>query len=575
MLTRRSTLALLGTIGIGSPAFQRALAANAAQGPITSKMVADAEWVAGIELTEDQREAVAQGLGRINASRERIRAISLENSTLPGLVFKPYASSAASPDPRSRDRAAETPGSIDSINPQSNDDVAFASVRQLGMLLRSRKISSVELTTLYLERLRRFDQLLQCVVTLIDELAMEQARFADRELAENHDRGPLHGIPWGLKDVFSYPGFPTTWGAPQFRHRVLHEKAAVAERLEQAGAVLVAKLSTNAFAGSPGWYRGQTRNPWNARQDSSGSSAGSAVAVAAGLVGFAIGTETSGSITSPCSRCGASGLRPTFGRVSRYGCMQLCWSLDKVGPIARTIDDCALIFEAIQGADPRDQATVDRPFVWPTARELSTIRVGYQPSALDDRRDDLQVMRDLGVQLIPVEIHTLIEDLGFYHELIEGLITMESSATFEELTRRGEPRGVQEWPRIWACGQFDSANDYLKINRLRYLFMKRFDELMQSIDVLLGNHIPLLDNLGGHPKVVLPRKYDEIGDHVVPRSQMMIGRIDDESTLLRLGAAYQAALSLSRRPPLERFLAEKDRILTRDEVLDETKLYLD
>lgn len=575
MLTRRSALTILGMIGVGSPVFQRALAAHAATGPISSEMIADAEWVAGIELTPDQREAVAEGLERMRAGRKKISAITLDNSIQPGLIFKPYASPAALPDPRSQEKSALTANVVESFSPQSDEDIAFATIRQLGGLLRSRKISSVELTKIYLDRLHRYDPLLQCVVTFADELAMEQAKAADRELAENKDRGPLHGIPWGLKDVFAYPGFPTTWGAPQFRDRIINEKAAVAEKLEQAGAVLVAKLSTNAFAGSPGWFRGQSRNPWYPRHDSSGSSAGSAVAAAAGLVGFAIGTETSGSITSPCARCGASGLRPTFGRVSRFGCMQLCWSLDKVGPIARSIDDCALILEAIHGADSRDQATVDRPFAWPSARELSTIRVGYQPGDMDDRRDDLKVMRELGVELIPVKIPNMIDDFGLHHELIEGLITMESSSTFQELTRRGEPRGVREWPRIWACGEFLTANEYLKINRLRFLFMQRFDELMQSIDVLLGNHIPLLDNLGGHPKVVFPRKYDEITGHQIPRSQMMIGRIYDESTLLRLATAHQAALSLTHRPPLDRFLAEKDIILSSDEVLDDTKLYLD
>lgn len=573
MLNRRSALALLGSLGIGSTIFQRALAAHAIQGEITSQMIKDAEWVAGIELTDEQRTAVARQLDRSRFGREALQAIPLDNADLPGLIFKPFASPHSAPDPRSHQKAAFTP--TESFEPQSDEEISFATIRQLGDLLRRRKISSVELTKLYLDRLHKYDPLLQCVVTFMDELAMEQAKTADRELAEKRDRGPLHGIPWGLKDVFAYPGYPTTWGAPQFRDRTINVKSAVAERLERAGAVLVAKLSTNAFAGSPGWYRGQSRNPWNPKQDSSGSSAGSAVASAAGLVGFAIGTETSGSITTPSARCGATGLRPTFGRVSRHGCMQLCWSLDKVGPIARTIDDCALVFDAIQGEDPRDQATVDRPFAWPISRALSTIRVGYQPTDHDDRRDELDVMRNLGVMLIPVEVPNMIQDYGLYHELIEGLITMESSATFEELTRRGEPKGVKEWPQTWATGQFLTAIEYLKLNRLRFQFMRRFDDLMQHIDVFLGNPIPLLDNLGGHPKVVFPRSFDLIRGQVVPRSQMMIGRIYDESTLMHLAGAHQAMLGLSQRPPLDAFLAKKDEFLAGEEVLDDSKLYVD
>ena len=252
--------------------------------------------------------------------------------------------------------------------------------------MRGRKISSVELTKLYLARLTRFDPLLKCVVTFMDELALEQAKRADRELAAGHDRGPLHGIPWGMKDIIAYPGYPTTWCAPQFRHRVINVKAAVAERLENAGAVLIAKLASNPFAGGGvQWYRGLTRNPWNPHQDAAGSSSGSGSAIAAGLVGFSIATDTAGSIVNPSMRCGAVGLRPTYGRVSRHGVMQLCWSLDTVGPICRTADDCGLVFAAIHGADPRDAASVDRPYAWPSSREISTIRVGYAP---EDRKDE-------------------------------------------------------------------------------------------------------------------------------------------------------------------------------------------
>src|SRR6185312_4352760 len=245
-----------------------------------------------------------------------------------------------------------------------------------------------------------------------DELALKQAERADRELRAKRDRGPLHGIPWGIKDIFSYPGYPTTWGVWPYRDRVIDVKAAVAERLENAGAVLVAKLATNTLAGgSVLWYRGITRNPWNPRKDEAGSSSGPAVASAAGLVGFSIGTETTGSLIGPSIVCGAAGLRPTYGRVSRHGCMQLCWSLDTIGPICRSADDCGLVFVAIHGADPRDAVSVDRPYVWPSSRDISTIRVGYSPEIREDEdREKLRVLRELGVKLVPIQKTKLLDD---------------------------------------------------------------------------------------------------------------------------------------------------------------------
>jgi amidase len=364
MLTRRRALAILGAAGIGTGVFRRALAAKAAEGPVSPQMIADAEWVAGIELTPAQREAAANRLNEHRESMKRIRAIELDNSQHPGLLFKPLTSPDSQPDPRGY-QAVEPPkpGSRALARPSSDEDLAFASIRHLGALLRSRKISSVELTKLYLARLRRYDPLLKCVVTFLDEVALEQAQQADQELAQGKDRGALHGIPWGMKDIIAYPGYPTTWCAPQYRNRILNVKATVAERLENAGAVLIAKLASNPFAGGGvEWFRGLTRCPWNPHLDAAGSSSGPGSAIAAGLVAFSIATDTGGSIIHPSMRCGTVGLRPTYGRVSRHGCMQLCWSLDTVGPICRSADDCGLVFAAIHGADPRDAVSVDRPY---------------------------------------------------------------------------------------------------------------------------------------------------------------------------------------------------------------------
>src|SRR6516162_9294895 len=561
MLTRRRALAVLGAAGIGTAVFQRALAAKAAEGPVSPQMVADAEWVAGITLTAAQREAAANHLNKYRESTKRIRAIELDNSQRPGLVFTPLTSPASQPDPRGyRVVASPVPVSPAPARPISDEDLAFASIRHIGALLRNRKISSVELTKLYLDRLRRYDPLLKCVVTFMDELALKQADRADQELRAKNDRGPLHGIPWGIKDVFSYPGYPTTWGVSQYRDRVIDVKAAVAERLENAGAVLVAKLATNTLAGgSVLWYRGTTRNPWNPRKDASGSSSGSAAATAAGLVGFSIGTETTGSLIGPSIVCGAVGLRPTYGRVSRYGCMQLCWSLDKIGPICRSADDCGLVLAAIHGADPRDAASVDRPYVWPSTRELSTIRAGYvADGGEDEKRDDLRLLRELVVKLVPVEPPNMKKDYGLpKNESISGLVASEAAAALEDLTRRGEPKGVKGWPAYLMLGHFLTAVDYLRLNRLRAIVMQRFDKMMQAVDVFLCNEwVPGGDdpddrwdwygNMTGHPMVVFPRTFAAQDGFLLPKPQMMIGRVYDESTLLALAHGCQRSLGLTQ-----------------------------
>ncbi len=512
MLTRRRALAILGSAGIGTGVFQRALAAGAGDGPVSPEMVADAEWIAGIKLTPAQREAAVKSLNKYRGSTKRIRAIDLDNSQRPGLVFRPLTGPDSLPDPRGYQVVASPrPVSQAVARPNSDEELAFASIRQIGGLLRARKISSVELTKLYLARLRRYDPLLKCVVTLMDELALQQAKQADRELAAGKDRGPLHGIPWGVKDIIAYPGYPTTWCAPQYRHRVINVKAAIAERLEDAGAVLIAKLASNPFAGGGvQWYRGLTRSPWNPHMDAAGSSSGSGSATAAGLVGFSIGTDTAGSIINPSMRCGAVGLRPTYGRVSRHGCMQLCWSLDTVGPICRSADDCGLVFAAIHGADPRDAVSVDRNYAWPSSRDISTIRVGYAPeNGKDADREELRVVRQLGAQLVPIRQTKLLEDYGLTFDLIEATVAMEGAASFDELTRRGEPRGVHGWPRYWAYGHLLSAVDYLKISRLRAILMERLEKLMQTIDVYLGDELALYTNLAGHPQVAFPKKLEQ------------------------------------------------------------------
>ncbi len=590
MLTRRRALAVLGTAGIGTAIFQRALASNATEAPVTLEMVTEAEWVSGVKLTDAQRQTAVNVLKWAGKSAERVRAVELENSQLPGLTFVPFASSAALPDPRGYGAVKlQEPADAAISRPAADEDLAFSSLRQLAALLHTRKVSSVELTKLYLERLHRYDPLLKCVVTFMDDHALKQAERADEELKTKKVRGPLHGIPWGLKDIFAYPGYPTTWGVGQYRNRVIDVKSAVSERLEESGAVLVAKLATNPLAGGGSvWFRGNTRVPWNPRLDAGGSSSGPAVAAAAGLVGFAIGTETSASIIGPARRSGVVGLRATYGRVSRFGCMQLCWSLDTIGPLCRNVDDCGFVLAAIHGADERDRASVNRKYVWPSSRDLSTIRVGFDAENEDSEQgEQLRALRELGLKLVPVDPPNLKKDYGLTTELQLGVVASESAAAFDALTRREEPKGVKGWPQFHMLGNFLTAVDYQKLQRMRAIIMQRFDKMMQGVDIYLcneslwvsdkepGDQWPLYGNLTGHPMVAFPRDFEKKDGYVKPKMETMIGRLYDESTLLAVADACQPQAKLSPRPPLDEFLSKKDEVLADEKFPDEAKYYPD
>jgi Asp-tRNA(Asn)/Glu-tRNA(Gln) amidotransferase A subunit family amidase len=430
--------------------------------------------------------------------------------------------------------------------PDKGDDLAFLPVTALAALVRDRQVTSAELTRLYLGRLKKYDPVLHCVVNLTENLAHRQAEQADREIAAGRYRGPLHGIPWGAKDLIAYPGYPTTWGAAPFKDQTLETKATVARRLEEAGAVLVAKTTLGALANGDRWFGGRTRNPWDPTQGSSGSSAGSASATSAGLVGFAIGSETLGSIVSPCRVCGVTGLRPTFGRVSRAGCMTLSWSMDKVGPIARSVEDCALVFAAIHGADGLDPAAVDRPFHWPPSRELSALRVGYVEDGRDSaKRDDLRVLRDLGVKLVPIKLPA-----KYPVGPLTLILDTEAAAVFDELTRRGVTEGLGDWPGTFRKGEFVPAVEYLRANRIRTLVLREMDEVMRAVDLYVGGNDLVLTNLTGHPTVVLPNGFRETE---LPRSLTFTGRLYGEADLLAVAHAYQQATGYHlRRPPVEK-----------------------
>ncbi len=459
-LKRRTVLKRLAALGVGTATFRRALAVQASQaGAVTPGMIKQAEWIAGLELSDDERASTARSLTRSLRAFSDLRKVEIGYDVPPCLTFFPSPPAPAGPVRRNQAMPAVAPTPS---RPGSSEALAFLTVVELSALIRSRQVSSVELTWLYLERLKRFDGMLKCVVTLTEDVALAQAARADQDIAAGNYRGPLHGIPWGAKDLIAYPGHPTTWGAPEFKSRVINEKATVAARLEEAGAVLLAKLSLGALAQGDQWFGGRTRSPWDPRGGSSGSSAGSASAVAAGLVGFALGSETLGSIVSPCRACGASGLRPTFGRISRHGCMTLAWSMDKIGPIARSLEDCALVLDAIHGADGLDTAAVDRPFVWPPQVSLEKLRIGYveEPNRPAETRQELKTLVKLGFELVPI---TLPDDLPV--DAITLMLGTEASAAFDELTRRHVTEGLNSWPDTFRTGEFVPAVEYLRAAR--------------------------------------------------------------------------------------------------------------
>ncbi len=416
---------------------------------------------------------------------------------------------------------------------------------ELAPLVRTRKVSSLELTKLYLNRLKEYDPVLSCVVTLTEKTALAQAAQADKEIAAGRYRGPLHGIPWGAKDLIAYPGYPTTWGAEAYKDQEVKVKATVAQKLEDAGAVLLAKLSLGALANGDRWFADRwTKNPWDPRRGSSGSSAGSASATAAGLAGFTLGSETLGSIISPCRVCGTSGLRPTFGRVSRHGCMTLCWSMDKIGPIARSLEDCALVFGAIHGRDGLDASAVDRPFSWPGKRPLKSLKVGYFEGAGSERAR--KVLKSLGVGLVPIKLPSKY----LYNEL-SNILYAEAAAAFDELTRGGE-KLPPTWRTAFQAGQLIPASDYIRANRVRALLMQEMEEVMKKVDLYVGGNDLLLTNLTGHPEIVLRNGFAKRNGKEVPTSITFTGRLYGESELLAVGVAYQKEPGFhKKRPALE------------------------
>ncbi len=514
-----------------------------------------AERLAGLEFTQAERDSMTDDLREYVRSYERLREFPLPNSVAPALVFDPLPPGFVLPSGPSQFRPAPVKAPK---RPANLEDLAFSSVAELSALIHARTVSSTELTRMYLTRLRRIGPLLQCVVTLTDSLALAQAARADAELARGIDRGPLHGIPYGAKDLLAQKDYPTTWGSVPYREQRFADDATVIKKLEAAGAVLVAKLTLGELAWGDVWFGGMTRNPWDSTQGSSGSSAGSASATAAGLVPFAIGSETWGSIVSPSDRCGTTGLRPTFGRVSRTGAMALSWSMDKIGPIARSAEDCAIVFRAIHGHDPLDPTTVrDVPFRYDASLSLRDVRVGFYQSAFDSVKRHrtlsdsvLVVLRTLGANLVPVEFPSepSVNDLSH-------ILSAEAAAAFDDLTRSDRDdllvRQIKNaWPNVFRSSRFIPAVEYLHANRVRSVIIEKTATMFRWVDVVVtpsfGGDQLLLTNLTGHPCVVVPMGFTERG---TPVSVSFIGQLYDEGRLLAVARAYQEATGHHRRHP--------------------------
>jgi Asp-tRNA(Asn)/Glu-tRNA(Gln) amidotransferase A subunit family amidase len=525
---------------------------SADDGRIDERDVESAAGLIDLQLTGSEIDSMLPDLRDQIEQYKSLREVAIENSVYPALLFDPV--------PRGwkkvagKDMLAVSPAH-DRKLPADLEDLAFWSVRDLAELIRTRQITSIQLTKMYLERLKRHGPTLECVITLTEERALEQAARADEEIAAGKYRGLLHGIPYGAKDLLAVKGYRTTWGAEPYREQTIDETATVIRKLDEAGAVLVAKLTLGALAWGDVWYGGMTRNPWNLEQGSSGSSAGSASATSAGLVAFAIGTETWGSIVSPCTRCGVTGLRPTFGRVSRTGAMALSWSMDKIGPICRSAEDCAIVFNAIRGPDGSDPTVIEAPFSYSFDEDIDALRIGFLP---DDFEEDgyfhksdsiaIEVIRGMGIDLVPLKL----PDYPIYPLSI--ILSAEAAAAFDELTRSGRDdllvRQIRNaWPNAFRTARFIPAVEYIQANRIRSLIMREMEDL--EVDIYLapsfGQNL-LLTNLTGHPCVVLPDGFDDEG---VPVSITFIGRPFEEGKLLAFARAYQERTGFQlKHPPM-------------------------
>jgi len=562
-------MAYFAGAGLTSTLFPGVLWAKLAAGAdITVDTIASAEEVAGVHFDQAERELMLDGLKQQEQRIEALHKISLPNSVSPAIVFDPVPPGKRIPPPTNRPMVRSRSG-LRSVSADI-EELAFLPVTELSELVRRNRVTSVQLTQMYLARLKKYDPVLKCVITLTEERALEKARAADAEIRRGKYRGALHGIPWGAKDLLAVRGYKTTWGAGPFKDQVIDADATVVQRLDAAGAVLVAKLTLGELAQGDIWFGATTKNPWKVDQGSSGSSAGPASATAAGLVGFAIGSETLGSISSPSTRCGTTGLRPTFGRVPRTGAMALSWTMDKLGPICRSAEDCALVLDAIHGPDGQDNSVIPADFHWDATLSPRKLRIGYVKSAFDTpvtdptdpkrtlhatkKFDDaaLDVFKRLGINLMPVDLPDVPYDA------MRLILTAEAAAAFDELTRSDRDKllvqqGKGDWPNSFRTSRFIPAVDYVNANRVRSIAIQKWDDLMRTVDVIVtptgaANLSQLVaTNLTGHPAVIVPNGFRDDG---TPVSLTFLGGLFEEAKVLAVARAYQEATGFHLKHPV-------------------------
>ncbi|WPP49270.1 amidase [Catalinimonas niigatensis] len=479
----------------------------------------------------------------------------LKNEVPPALVFNPTPQG-FSPDSILKKNQWNIPDDV--ALPINQEELAFYSILELASLLKNQKITSTELTRLYIDRIKRYDDTLQSIITITEALALQQAAQADEEISQGRYRGPLHGIPYGVKDLLAVEGYKTTWGSNTHKDQMLDQTATVVQKLEEAGAVLIAKTTSGALARGDVWFGGTTKNPWDTKQGASGSSAGSASATVAGLLGFSIGTETMGSIVSPSTRCGASGLRPTYGRVSRNGAMTLSWSLDKVGPICRTAEDCAIVFDAIHGADAADKTTRTLAFNYDGKIDFSQIKFGFleeyfEKDTINLNNDaTLEKLRALGADMQAV---SMPDSTTLPVKVLSLIMYAEAGAAFDDLTRYNlddsmvkQDEGAR--PNALRQSRFIPAVEYIMANRYRYQLIQEMQALMEEVDVIVaptqGFRQLLITNMTGHPVVVVPNGFDDKGR---PQSITFVGKLYDEATILEVAKAFQEATEHEEQHP--------------------------
>jgi Asp-tRNA(Asn)/Glu-tRNA(Gln) amidotransferase A subunit family amidase len=569
-MNRRRFFSTLLAAGAAAPALAQQPSTTA---PRIDRLRLDAaESIFGVDFTEAEEQMALGSVNRNLDSYEQLRKLNIPLDTEPAITFRPYLpgkrpTGKATPGAKLRFTRPAVPANL------TPEQIAFLPVTALATLLESKRLTSTELTKIYLDRLKKYGETLKCVVTLTEDLALKQAADADAEIKAGKYRGPLHGIPWGAKDLLATRGIKTTWGATPYKDQVIDLDATVVERLRDAGAVLVAKLSMGALAQGGVWFGGSTRNPWNTERSSSGSSAGPGAATAAGLVGFSIGTETLGSIISPSVTNGVTGLRPTYGRVSRHGAMALSWTMDKIGPMCRSVEDCVLVLNAIYGSDGKDDTVTDAPLDWNPDRPLASLRVGYiqkefeggggfggggtpteaQRAAGEARRTmyatALDVFRKAGAKLEPMAMPE------FPNQAIGFVLSAEAAAAFDDLTRNKEQlasltgQSPGDWPNSFRSARFVPAVEYIRAMRARRLLMQEMDKLMSQYDVFLspapGSSSLQVTNLTGHPAIALKSGFIDN----MPAAIMVTGRLYDEATVCRVALAYEQATEWHKRNP--------------------------